>query len=85
MRLILKNLVRRYRELGGELRLRAGVQRIKVEEGRAVGVVLDDGTELNAKRVLSSAGWVETMRMLDAPVRRSRSPGSSRSRRACRF
>lgn len=68
VRLILKNLVRRYRELGGELRLRAGVQRILVDDGRAVGVVLDDGTELTAKRVLSSAGWVETMRMLDAPL-----------------
>lgn len=66
VRLILKNLVRRYRELGGELRLRSGVKRIKVEEGRAVGVELDDGTELSAKRILSSAGVVETMRLCSA-------------------
>lgn len=63
VRLILKNLVRRFRELGGELRLRSGVRRIKVEDGRAVGVVLDDGTELLAKKILSSAGLVETTRM----------------------
>ena len=71
VRLILKNLVRRYRELGGELRLRSGVQRIHVDEGRAIGVVLDDGTELQARNVLSSAGWVETMRMCDHVARES--------------
>ena len=34
VRLILKNLVRRFKQLGGELRLRAGVERIAVEQGR---------------------------------------------------
>ncbi|MEZ6102120.1 MAG: NAD(P)/FAD-dependent oxidoreductase [Pirellulaceae bacterium] len=65
VRLILKNLIRRFRQLGGELRLRAGVERIHVEDGRAVGVVLDNGTELRARNILSSAGWVETMRLCD--------------------
>ena len=74
VRLILKHLVRRFRELGGELRLRSGVQRIKVEGNRAVGVVLDDGTEIEARNILSSAGIVETMRLCDdqtveAPIR----------------
>ncbi len=70
VRLILKNLVRRYRELGGELKLRSGVGHIHVENGRACGVVLEDGTEIAADRILSSAGWVETMRMCD-DVRRT--------------
>jgi len=65
VRLILKNLVGKFRGLGGELKLRSGVSRIHVDNGRAVGVVLDDGTELQAKRILSSAGTVETMRMCD--------------------
>ncbi len=65
VRLILKNMVRRYRELGGELRLRSGVDKIHVEDDRATGVVLDDGTELETQKILSSAGWVETMRMCD--------------------
>jgi phytoene dehydrogenase-like protein len=65
VRLILKHLVRRFRELGGELRLRSGVSRIRVEQGRAVGVVLDDGTELLARNILSSAGAVETLRLCD--------------------
>jgi phytoene dehydrogenase-like protein len=68
VRLIIKNLVRRFKELGGELRLRAGVERMEVEEGRVTRVVLDDGTQLSGDRVLSSAGWVETMRMCDQPT-----------------
>jgi len=70
VRLILKQLVRRYRGLGGELKLRAGVKRLAVEEGHVSGVVLESGEELTARRVLSSAGWPETMRMCDdgAPV-----------------
>lgn len=65
VRLILRALVRRYRSLGGELKLRSGVARIKVEGDRAVGVVLDNGTELTANRILSSAGIVETQRLCD--------------------
>ena len=33
VRLILRNLVRRFRSLGGELRLRSGVSQIQIEEG----------------------------------------------------
>ena len=65
VRLILKNLVRKFRGLGGELKLRSGVSRIHVEQGRAVGVVLDDGTEIQGRRILSSAGAIETLRMCD--------------------
>jgi phytoene dehydrogenase-like protein len=65
VRVILKNLVRKFRGLGGELKLRSGVSRIHVENGHALGVVLDDGTEIQGKRILSSAGTVETLRMCD--------------------
>ena len=65
VRLILKNLVKRFRSLGGELKLRRGVQRILAEDGRVVGVQLENGEQLLAKRVLSSAGHVETLRMCE--------------------
>ncbi len=65
VRVILKNLVRKFRGLGGELKLRSGVSRIHVEDGRAVGVVLDDGTEIAGRRILSSAGTIETLRLCD--------------------
>jgi phytoene dehydrogenase-like protein len=76
VRLILKNLVRRFRELGGELKLRSGVERIKIDGDHAVGVVLDNGEELTAKHVISSAGLVETMRLChDAPRLALSTPG----------
>ncbi len=65
VRLILKNLVKRYRSLGGELLLRHGVKRIVTDGDRAVGVELDDGKMLVGKRILSSAGCVETIRLCD--------------------
>lgn len=63
IRPILKLLVRRYKELGGELRLRAGVKRLVHDGERAVGVELDDGEQLETAHVLSSAGYVETMQL----------------------
>ena len=46
VRLILKHLVRKFRGVGGELKLRAGVERIVVEDGQVRGVVLENGEEL---------------------------------------
>lgn len=63
VRVILKQLTRRYKELGGELRLRTGVKEILVRDGRAIGVITDSGEEIQAKQILSSAGWHETLRM----------------------
>jgi phytoene dehydrogenase-like protein len=63
VRLILKNLVRKFRALGGELKLRCGVQRIEVESDRATAVVLDSGERIEGRRILSSAGRLETLRM----------------------
>ncbi len=65
VRLILKTLVRKFKELGGEIRLRSGVSRILVRDQAVEKVVLDDGSELSARQVLSSAGWPETMRLCD--------------------
>ena len=67
VRLILKRLVDKFKNLGGELRLRAGVSRIAVKDDAVTKIILDDGVELEAKNVLSSAGWPETLRMCDAP------------------
>lgn len=63
VRLILKNLVKRFRGLGGELLLRKGVSKIHVQDGRAVAVQLDNGQQLQGKRILSSAGHLETLRI----------------------
>lgn len=65
VRLILKQLIRKFRGLGGELRLRSGVKRIHVEQGRVRSVELENGEQLETRCVLSSAGWSETMRLCD--------------------
>lgn len=82
VRLILKNLVKKFRGLGGELKLRSGVDRMHVENGRVVGVVLENGETIEAKRILSSAGWCETMRLCDdgEPVEVAGSPQRSAGR-----
>ena len=70
VRLILKQLVRKFRGLGGELKLRSGVKRLIVEDKQVRGVELESGEVLEGRNVLSSAGWCETMRLCDdgAPV-----------------
>jgi phytoene dehydrogenase-like protein len=77
VRLILKHLVRKFRALGGELKLRSGVKRFAVENGRVTRVVLENDEELEARHVISSAGWCETMRLCDdgQPMVTSRAAG----------
>lgn len=69
VRQILKSLTRHYKELGGELRLRHGVREITTDGRRATGVILDDGREIEAEHVLSSAGIVETLSLVSAGAR----------------
>jgi phytoene dehydrogenase-like protein len=77
VRLILKHLVRKFRAMGGELRLRSGVKRLAVGDGRVTRVVLENDEELECRRVISSAGWCETMRLCDdgQPVVTSQAAG----------
>lgn len=47
--------VRALKRAGGELRLRASVERILLEGKRAIGVRLADGTEIRARTIISNA------------------------------
>src|SRR5512134_845358 len=60
------------RSLGVEIRVEASVQQVKVKDGRAAGVVLENGDELHARVVLSAAdpkrtflGFVESKHFPD--------------------
>ncbi len=64
VRHILDILVKQYEEHGGELRLKCGAQSIEVANGRVESILLDNGEVLRADNVISSAGYVETMRLL---------------------
>jgi phytoene dehydrogenase-like protein len=74
VRLILRKFVQKFKNLGGELRLRAGVSRISVKDDSVTKVVLEDGAELEGKKILSSAGWLETMRLCDKKLAESSDP-----------
>lgn len=63
VRQILEPLVRRYAEAGGEMRRRAGIERLIVEGGRVRALVLEGGESATVDQVISSAGLVETMRL----------------------
>ncbi len=51
----------RFEVLGGEVQYQSRVQSILVEQGRAVGVRLDDGREARADIVISNANGFETI------------------------
>lgn len=69
VRPILRALLDRYRRAGGERRMKCGVRRIVAKAGRAAALVLDDGTEVTAERVLSSIGGPETYALIgEAPA-----------------
>ncbi len=70
VRVILRVLLEKYRETGGERRMKCGVQKIISREGRASALLLDDGSEVTATHVISTIGAPETERLL---------PGSSLS------
>ena len=65
VRRIIRKLVKKYRRCGGTIRMRSGVDRIRVDGGRVSGLTLTSGETLTADTVLSSAGYVETMRLCE--------------------
>ena len=60
VRVVMRVLNEKYREAGGERRMKCGVRSIVVREGRAAALILDSGEEITAGQVLSSIGATET-------------------------
>jgi phytoene dehydrogenase-like protein len=63
VRQVIRLLLDRCREHGVERRMKCGVKRMEVRAGRVAALQLDDGTEITATAVYSSAGAVETLRL----------------------
>jgi len=68
VRRIIRVLLEKFRQAGGERRMKCGVARIIERDGRAAALVLDDGGEVTAGHVLSSIGHPETGRLCGHPV-----------------
>jgi phytoene dehydrogenase-like protein len=64
VRQILDVLVKKYKACGGELRMKCAVTSLKCANGRVESILLENGEVLTADRILSSAGYVETMKLL---------------------
>lgn len=65
VRTIIRALIDRYREAGGERRMKCGVRRLITDQGRVAGAELDDGSTVTADHIISSAGADETWALLD--------------------
>lgn len=65
VRSLLTLLVRKFRSLGGKLRMQSGVERLETKNGVIAGARLDSGERLRAKTYFSCAGFPETMRLCD--------------------
>lgn len=69
---IADNLLKVVQEAGGETLVRASVEQILVEDGRAVGVRMQNGEEFRAKNIVSAAGALATVdRLLPEDLRSS--------------
>lgn len=65
VRTIIKAVVKRFRSCGGKLMMRCGVDRIESDGDRVTALHLSTGEVLTADVVISSAGYLETMRLCD--------------------
>ncbi len=61
VRKIINLLLDKYKDLGGELRFRAGVQSINTQNDKVTSVTLENGEVLECEKVISSMGHPETM------------------------
>ncbi|MBX7121579.1 MAG: NAD(P)/FAD-dependent oxidoreductase [Opitutaceae bacterium] len=65
VRVILRVLLEKYREAGGERRMKCGVSRLRTRGDRVVALQLDSGEEITADHVISSIGLIETRALID--------------------
>jgi phytoene dehydrogenase-like protein len=65
VRVILRVLLEKYRQAGGERRMKCGVSRIMTRGDRVAALLLDSGEEITAEHVISSIGRSETEALIE--------------------
>ena len=63
VRVIIRLLQNKYRELGGVRRMKCGIQKIHSDGTHATALTLDSGKIIYADKIISTAGIVETLRL----------------------
>lgn len=66
VRVILRVLLEKYREAGGERRMKCGVRRLVTRGDRVTVLQLDSGEDITADHVLSSIGLAETHALVES-------------------
>ncbi len=61
VRAILRSLTQKYKELGGQRRMKCGVRTLKTHSNRIQEIELESGELLTADHIVSSAGFLETL------------------------
>jgi all-trans-retinol 13,14-reductase len=57
---------------GGAVAVRAGVEKVIVESGKAVGVLMEDGTRIEAPMIISGTGYLNSFgKLLDTDVQQA--------------
>ena len=64
VRQILDVLVKKYKDCGGELKIKCAVTSLRCAYGKVESVLLENGEVTTADKILSSVGYVETMKLL---------------------
>ena len=67
VRVVVRVLLEKYRQAGGERRMKCGVRRIIAVQGRAQALELDSGETITADQVISSIGAPATERLIAGP------------------
>ncbi len=65
IRKMIRLLLDRYRKAGGIRRMNTGISKLETSDGRISRLILDDGKEVEAEIVISSAGLPETYRLIE--------------------
>lgn len=68
VRTIIDMLLNKYKQLGGELRFKAGVKNIEVADKKVKFIELINGEKLSADKVFSSMGLPETLNIIDSDI-----------------
>ncbi len=66
VRVIIRVLLERFRQTGGERWMKCGVARIEEEKGKVAALELDNGDAITVGHVISSIGFPETLLLCDA-------------------
>lgn len=68
VRRIIKALLKKYKTLGGERKMGVGVRKMVTDSARVTSLELDNGAVISADHVVSSAGWGETLDLLEGEL-----------------